>query len=277
MILRRGACGLSEVLAVLVLAACGGNSTAASNHVATAVIGPAGGTIPVTAADDSVLAGTSITIPPNALTADTTISIGPSDVIVAPKGTTAAGPVIDFEPSGTVFAKPVTITIPVTATSSLYIEAVEADGSAKQISVTSVTDGLATFQVGGFTSFGGWTGESSVDGGVGCGGDADCASGTACVDGVCTATGSDAGVGCGGDADCASGTTCVDGVCTSSGLDAGVNPTDAASGQDAAPCAAGDVACGGACVDIQSDPNNCGACSTACASGETCSAGVCTG
>ncbi len=249
MILRRGACGLSEVLAVLVLAACGGNSTAASNHVATAVIGPAGGTIPVTAADDSVLAGTSITIPPNALTADTTISIGPSDVIVAPKGTTAAGPVIDFEPSGTVFAKPVTITIPVTATSSLYIEAVEADGSAKQISVTSVTDGLATFQVGGFTSFGGWTGESSVDGGV----------------------------GCGGDADCASGTTCVDGVCTSSGLDAGVNPTDAASGQDAAPCAAGDVACGGACVDIQSDPNNCGACSTACASGETCSAGVCTG
>ena len=139
----------------------------------------------MTAADDSVLAGTSITIPAGALTTDTTISIGLSEQDVAPKGTTAAGPVVDFEPSGTVFAKPVTMTIPVTASHSLYIEAVEADGSTSVIAVKSVSDGIATFQVKGFTSFGAWTGTSTVDASVTCASNADCASGETCTDGVC--------------------------------------------------------------------------------------------
>ena len=77
---------------------------------------------------------------------------------------------VDFEPSGTVFAKPVTMTIPVTASHSLYIEAVEADGSTSVIAVKSVSDGIATFQVKGFTSFGAWTGTSTVDASVTCAG-----------------------------------------------------------------------------------------------------------
>ncbi len=313
MTLRLGACGLSGCLAVLVLAACSGGSSVASKYVATAVIGPTGGTIPVTAADDSVLAGTSITIPAGALTTDTTISIGLSEQDVAPKGTTAAGPVVDFEPSGTVFAKPVTMTIPVTASHSLYIEAVEADGSTSVIAVKSVSDGIATFQVKGFTSFGAWTGTSTVDASVTCASNADCASGETCTDGVCGGSSTcgdgvcgsgetcsscpadcgnctttvDAGAACTTDADCIGGNACISGVCALNFVDAGAGDAafdslspDASIGFDAAAdapvCAAGETLCGSVCIDVSSDPDNCGACGTACPTGQICSEGVCT-
>ena len=100
MTLRLGACGLSGCLAVLVLAACSGGSSVASKYVATAVIGPTGGTIPVTAADDSVLAGMFITIPAGALTTDTTISIGLSEQDVAPKGRPPPGLWSTSSPAG---------------------------------------------------------------------------------------------------------------------------------------------------------------------------------
>src|ERR1019366_9001028 len=102
-----------------------------SKDVKTASIGAAGGTITVASSDDPTLIGTSITIPPNALTTATDISIGLSTGTVydkAASGSTAIGPVIDFEPSGTVFALPVTIPLPVTlpsgvSASRVFVEA----------------------------------------------------------------------------------------------------------------------------------------------------------
>src|ERR1022692_3683172 len=107
MISRNGSRIVGGCLASLVVAAfaaCGGAQGVGSKYVKTASVGAAGGTITVTASDDATIAGTSITIPPHALSADTTISIGVSAVVVAtraPSGSKAAGLVIDFEPSGT--------------------------------------------------------------------------------------------------------------------------------------------------------------------------------
>jgi hypothetical protein len=226
-------------LAALAIAACSsGSQGVASKYVATGNIGPAGGTIPVTASDDSTLAGTTIVIPPNALTTTRTISIGLSTEAVVTGSMKEAGPVVDFEPTGLVFAVPATVTIPVTvasgtAASSVYIEAVEENGSEQQISVQSLAHGLATFQVKGFTRFGAWTRGSP----------------TACAT----------------NADCATGEVCVDNACAS--------PVDA--GRDATTCAAGQTECSSRCVDLSSDPANCGACGMACATGATCGAGVC--
>jgi hypothetical protein len=215
-----------------------------SKYVKTATIGPAGGTIPISASDDLALAGTSITIPPNALAVSTTISIGLSALGVTPAGKTAVSRVVDFEPSGTVFASPVTVTIPVTVGSgtpaaSVFIEAVESDATTREIPVQSLANGLATFQVSGFTLFGAWTGgedagcAAGINPGDLCSTTADCAclAGTVCVAGHCgsgSTTGdagtvaSDAGSStinpgdiCASNADCPAGMTCVSGHCGS--------------------------------------------------------------
>ena len=316
----RGVFGCLGVLAVL--AACGGgtaSSTGAGKYVATAVIGPAGGTLPFTAAEGSSLAGTSIVIPPNALSASTTISIGISTESVTPKGGKAAGPVVDFEPSGTVFALPVTVTIPVTVSNasagSLFIEAVEADGSAHQITVDSIASGLATFKTSGFTNFGAFTGASAGT----CASDSDCASGTSCVSGECVGTtvtttidgGVDGDIGpgdiCKTDSDCPADFVCESGHCesgTTTVIDGGsgggdsslfcATDADCATGTSCvdgectgtttvtdagcgadSECAAGATCCGGVCADIESDSDNCGSCGTACAAGQSCSEGAC--
>lgn len=228
-------------LAVLALAACSsGSQGVASKYVATGNVGPTGGTIPVTASDDATLAGTTIVIPANALTKETTISIGLSTEAVTQAHTTKAGPVVDFEPSGLVFAVPATVTIPVsvssgTSASSIFIEAIEDDLSTKQIAVQSITHGLATFQVSGFTRFGALIRSAST----GCTTNADCTSPEVCVDGVCAAT----------------------------------TPADA--GVDATTCAAGETVCADKCVDVATDSANCGACGRVCPTGETCAGGAC--
>ena len=315
--------GLSGCLAVLVLAACSsGSQSVASKYVATAVIGPEGGTIPVSASDDATLAGTTIVIPAHALSSSTTISIGlaASGISVNPSGKTAAGPVVDFEPSGTVFALPVTISIPVslasgTVAKDVFIEAVESDGTEKQIAAQSVGSGLVTFQANGFTNFGAWTGGSTNDdGGVGpgdlCSTDADCATGTVCVDGHCdtgtTSTG-DAGVdavadvvtdasvdvvtggNCSTNADCASGEVCDGNVCASStgDSDACVPLTCANQGAQCGDtsdgcgnmiscgsCASGQSCVDGSCQSGASDAST-DSDGTTCAAGQTDCNGVC--
>jgi Cys-rich repeat protein len=168
------------------LAACAGQTQPiASKFVKTASIGPSGGTITVAASDDAEIAGTSIVIPPHALASTTTISIGVSAVPVAakaPSGSLSAGPSVDFEPSGTTFAVPVVVTLPVTmpsgaATSRVFVEAVEEDGSAQSIPAT-MASGMATFSIHGFTTYGAMTGNV-------CRTDADCPRAQVCVADAC--------------------------------------------------------------------------------------------
>jgi Cys-rich repeat protein len=302
-----GACITAVVLG---LVACGGQSeTVGSKYVKTATIGSAGGTITVASADNATLAGTSITIPANALAADTAISIGLSNESVlgsAAAGSTAIGPVVDFEPSGTVFAVPVTITLPVTlpsgvASSRVFVEAVETTGEAKSLAATYAA-GLATIQAKGFTDFGGLITPGTTES---CSTDADCPSGQICVDASCT-PGTDVrpdasidadetdgggptidasadvvtGGNCSTDADCPTGEICDGGRCAPAGSDASIDGGSA----DGSTSVCGDGVCSGG-EDCSSCPIDCGACSgdagdaaadaIACAGGETDCSGLC--
>jgi Cys-rich repeat protein len=305
----RTALGSFGVL-TLVLMACSGSTAVGSQYVKSASIGAAGGSIAVAASDNSTIAGTTITIPKGALSKDVVISIGISTESVAasaPKGSKAAGPVIDFEPSGTTFAFPVTITVPVTLTSGqsssgLFVEAVEADGTSKELAA-SYAGGVATFQATGFTDFGAVTG--GPDAGAGCSTDSDCASGEACRDGVCVGgtTGVDAGscgdgtcesgedcsscpqdcgtcaAGCATDSDCPSGEVCIGGECGVTGHDAGVDATEGSCTTDA-DCGSGETCVSGICegsFDAGTDaPTGNDADAEACAAGQTDCSGVCT-
>jgi len=259
MTLRLRPYGLSGCLAVIALAACSsGSQNVASKYVASAVIGPEGGTIPVTTADDATLAGTSIVVPKGALSASTTISIGLSAQAVAQKGQTARGPVVDFEPSGTEFLVPVTIIIPTTATSatSLSVEAVEGDGSVKALAVSSVASGLVTFKATGFTQFGAVSSSSTS-----CSTDTDCASGTVCLDGVCASPG----------ATCAAGETECGGTC----VDLASDPSNC--GACGSACAAGATCGSGVCATTITTVDGGAACSTDsdCPAGSDCVSGEC--
>ena len=94
--------------AAFALAACGGGDDAA---LASALIGPAGGTV---AGSD----GAKIVVPAGALAAPTTIAIEQTSAgaPALPSGFVAAGKMFAFTPHGTTFAVPVTITIPIDPT-----------------------------------------------------------------------------------------------------------------------------------------------------------------
>jgi hypothetical protein len=203
-----------------------------------------GGTITVTAADSAVLAGTQVVIPPNALAADTRITIGfgggvskewsnqPVSGLLAPTGGQQAGPIVYFGPDRISFATPVTVTLPFTASSSasqsrLVVDALESGGTSYQIAHSLLTIGPTTlsFPVNGFTQFGAdYLPPPDDDGGIPNDGGAP----------------DDGGV----DAGCGAGLTlCPD--------DAGVS-----------------------CVDTTSDQANCGSCGHACTLG-FCAGGSC--
>jgi hypothetical protein len=283
-------------LAVVAGAACSSGPTpVASKFVKTATVDASGGTVTVAATDDLAIAGTSITIPPHALASATTISIGIAAGASPRAGATAIGPLIDFEPSGTTFAIPVTITVPATLPSGVsatrvFVEEVDANQAAHQV-MALYSSGLSSIQVTNLAEFGAYTTDAAVT----CTTDTDCAPGGVCTAGTCTGTrvppddaGSDASVpgACSLDTDCPSGETCVDGLCavSTTGDDSGADDAaaandagDASSLGDAAACtgAITDTDCGGTCVDLTSDSNNCGACGIVCASGTTCTMDRC--
>jgi hypothetical protein len=144
-------------------AACNPSSSqVGSKYVVSQVVTASlGGTVKVTASDDPTLAGTQIQIPPNALTADTTITIAEGAAI---SGGTSVGPIADFGPSGTTFAYPVTITLPYTAgttTSTLTVVGVESDTSSTPSLAIGNADltidasaNTLSFTAAGFTRFG---------------------------------------------------------------------------------------------------------------------------
>jgi hypothetical protein len=300
--------GCLASLVVAAFAACGGSQGVGSKYVKTASVGAAGGTITITASDDATIAGTTITIPPHALTTDTTISIGVSAVDVAkraPSHSIVGGPVIDFEPSGTTFAVPVTVTIPAAggvSASDSYVEAVEGSdgtGSASRIAA-EFSGGLATFHANGFTSFGVVT--TPTDGGPACATDSDCPTGDVCVSSACTpgtTVTPDSGTACTVDSDCPIREACIAGVCSIPTATDGGSPEGGGCGDgvcsggetcascpadcgacdggpldggaaDAIVCPGGETDCSGTCADLTTDPAHCGAC------GVRCPTGICT-
>ncbi|MHB8416575.1 MAG: hypothetical protein ACYDCL_00765 [Myxococcales bacterium] len=298
----------APMLAAL-LAACGNpKHDVASHYVKSQLIPSAqGGAITVGPADDVALAGTSIVIPPGALTADTTITIAEGASPVAPAGAQAAGPVVTFGPDGTQFRAPATITLPYDTHGApadrLEIEAVESNGVTTTFTPAQLTLNAAAstvaFAVNGFTSYGGFVPPAADGGTAPCRTDADCPSGEFCVNGVCTAACSAGETVCGGactdlladPANCgACGSVCSSGVCSKGACAAAptdggsstacVSDADCPSGESCvngictAACIAGETVCGGACTDLLTDPANCGACGNVCSS-RVCSNGAC--
>jgi hypothetical protein len=92
-------------LAAISLVGCGGGgSSPPAQQTATAAVTPeAGGTVKLP--DNSV----QLNVPPGAVPANTMITMTTTDA-TAPQGVTAVSPVLQFEPDGTVFQKPVTVT-----------------------------------------------------------------------------------------------------------------------------------------------------------------------
>jgi hypothetical protein len=81
----------------------GGASPPAMQTASAAVTPAAGGTVKLP--DNSV----QLNVPPGAVPADTMITMTTTDA-TAPQGITARSPILQFEPDGTVFQKPVTVT-----------------------------------------------------------------------------------------------------------------------------------------------------------------------
>jgi hypothetical protein len=153
--LRPGLCrALAAVALALMLPGCGGGDDAAADDAASASIGAAGGSV-------ATPAGARVVVPAGALAAATTIAIARDDAGAPPlpAGFAAAGPIFAFTPHGTVFAAPVTVTIPVDPaavaagrTPALY----KTDGAGGWIRVPGATlsGTTVTAQVSGFSWFG---------------------------------------------------------------------------------------------------------------------------
>lgn len=96
--------GVATGLAALAALGCGGAATPATKQTATSAVTPeSGGT--VTLADESA----KLDVPAGAVSATTTITVTTTDA-TPPAGITADSAILQFDPDGTVFARPVTVT-----------------------------------------------------------------------------------------------------------------------------------------------------------------------
>jgi hypothetical protein len=99
---------LVNVAVLSIIAACGGSDdSAGAPPVATASVGPTGGTVQGS--------GVTLRVPEGAVSQTVTISIAPAAQGSAPIGYTALSPVFVFSPDGLQFAKPATVEIGVTS------------------------------------------------------------------------------------------------------------------------------------------------------------------
>ncbi len=119
-------------LAVVALVGCGGGTKKTGGVATTATIGPLGGVV-------QMPGGPTLAIVPNALTADTTITVQARTTGLAG----ALSTVYDFGPAGLSFTRPATLSIPVDA--SVTSAAIVVDGA--ETLPALVANGLASVQI----------------------------------------------------------------------------------------------------------------------------------
>jgi len=116
---------------LLVAVVCGGAlscvswpaADVASRYIKSALVSALeGGTIAVTAQESADLAGAQLAIPPNALAADTiiTLELGSQPIAIAPDE--PSGPVAQWGPAGTSFSRPAEITLPYLLGANQYVD-----------------------------------------------------------------------------------------------------------------------------------------------------------
>jgi len=143
-------------IAVILLAACGGSSktgvtTVTQTVVTQTVSKSSGGTV-------TVASGTTLAIPANSLSADTTITAAvAAPATTLPNPTTLQGSYYEFGPNGTTFNPPASLTLPNAGTPPSGSTAVISyyDSSAgKWVDLTTTSSGSSlTAQVSHFTGF----------------------------------------------------------------------------------------------------------------------------
>jgi Cys-rich repeat protein len=256
-----------QLAVVVALSSCSGSHLVGSRFVKSVpVTASQGATITLSASDEPALAGTVLTIPPNALAQNTviTVDLGEADV-VSGVNQKAAGPVAIWGPPGTVFSKPVTMTLPFTLSSGasstqLFVDVWEENGqhtniSHWQLSKIESKAGLVSFTVNGFTTF-----QPGTQSGTSCRSDSDCQSGQVCINGACEdaqdgGPAPDGGVAC----ICPAGEYCdPNGNCVQ-------DPNQCSSNSD---CQAGQVCMGGFCETACASDSDC-------PTGDVCLNGVC--
>ena len=124
---------LLACLALGCLAGCRDTAVTCAFGKSLLIQADVGGTLGIGGAEDSVLAGASLTVPPYALARDTLLTIGCSGDVAALAGTTPAGPVVAFGAADggvVVFNEPATVTLPF---------ALPPGSTAAQLSILSVS------------------------------------------------------------------------------------------------------------------------------------------
>jgi hypothetical protein len=144
---------------VLLLAGCGGGGGgdgAANNSTqVSAAVGTQGGSITVTDLA-SPIKGFTVTVPAEALNSTTTITVQTSsESIPLPTGVTVSEDMIELQPSGLSFKKPISVTIPYKSQTPPTIVSHSADGSFSILPITAIDtqNKTVTVKANHFSSF----------------------------------------------------------------------------------------------------------------------------
>jgi hypothetical protein len=216
-----GSAGATGSAGTVASGGTGGNGGAAGG---SQMVGTQGGSV----ATD----GVTLTVPANALSVATTITVT-TTTVTAPLGYMAVSAAYQFGPSGTTFAQPVAVTIPLTsAAPNAHLLWSNASGGFDDlggtVSGTAVTGSVSHFSIG----FAAVVLSHPVDAGV----DAASADGGATVD-----------AGCNGSASCAAGQVCCE---TDGGPPACMAPDYPLDGGSAPAC----LVMGSFCAESMSGP-----------------------
>lgn len=212
-----------------------------------------GATLTVSLEDSPELAGTTLVIPPGALSSDQTITLELGVNALAEGDDRAAGPVAIFGPAGTRFSKPATLTLPAKLQSDetvndLFVAIVEGDGRRDLVPFEALTisGNQVAFEIDGFTSFQACTSQVKK-----CKTASNCASNETCVNGSCKAQATDGGpLLCTSNATCQMNEMCVNGLCQVVTPDGGPNDGGPVDGGpvDGGPTDGGPVDAGPVCT-----------------------------
>ena len=130
----------AAVLALCCLAGCSNTDTVGSKYAKKQTVqAVSGGLVTVSSIDDPTLVGTSLEIPPDALAADTEITVAEIQALTLPSGARAVGPGAEFGPPAAIFSHPATIVVPYVlasgeAVDGLAIQGLDSDGKTIHVS-----------------------------------------------------------------------------------------------------------------------------------------------